>query len=507
MWSLYIFLALFSTCNCDKSLFDDEGQQCAQELEDLKHNHRVKRGITDHYEDSHCLENFETSERTIIRTQESQTNGAVFLNETDLDTYEQCLRACCETPLCNVAIFDQQTGSCFLFDCGPPLPEEFKCRFTANDAFTSGALELNRHAFEISRWGHQAQHSGQLSNLAGDENVQVREEGCTKWEFTCGNGECIAIYDVCNGIPQCVDGTDESPQNCPSTTTVTTPARPSPRRAPAPKPAPQVTRPPDVNQWGREGEKYSPYVPHHKPPQQQQPQVQQQQQQQQVAPNGGYTNQIMQQGSPFQHRGISGVQVPPQPQWNGQIPRYGYDYTNGGFGYQQQPPQLNNPQGYYPQAGGYYYPQQPGMVPGQPQAPMTGQNPAVYGGQPQPVQNGQMTQDQSKTQKPALGTSTKRPKTTTVEKVQGQPIPVGEPVPNSSEILKTYLFKDLKAVDFVMETPTAAIFTLVTGVAISFCVCLVLICRMKSQRKRGRKRNLASDAAGDGDYLVNGMYL
>ena len=44
-----------------------------------------------------------------------------------------------------------QNGGCYLFDCGPSTPEEFKCRFTGNDAFTSGALLINRHAFEMSR--------------------------------------------------------------------------------------------------------------------------------------------------------------------------------------------------------------------------------------------------------------------------------------------------------------------------------------------------------------------
>ena len=45
-----------------------------------------------------------------------------------------------------------------------------------------------------------------------------------------------------------------------------------------------------------------------------------------------------------------------------------------------------------------------------------------------------------------------------------------------------------------------------SGSVIGFCVCFLVCCRMKTQKKRGRKRNTASDV-GDGDYLVNGMYL
>ena len=62
----------------------------------------------DHYEDSHCVDSFETSDKTIIRTIESKTNGAVFLNNTEVETYERCLRFCCETSMCTVAVWDQQ---------------------------------------------------------------------------------------------------------------------------------------------------------------------------------------------------------------------------------------------------------------------------------------------------------------------------------------------------------------------------------------------------------------
>uniref|UniRef100_A0A915PMC8 Uncharacterized protein n=1 Tax=Setaria digitata TaxID=48799 RepID=A0A915PMC8_9BILA len=29
------------------------------------------------------------------------------------------------------------------------------------------------------------------------------------WQWMCNNGECIAQYDLCNGIEQCTDGSDE----------------------------------------------------------------------------------------------------------------------------------------------------------------------------------------------------------------------------------------------------------------------------------------------------------
>ena len=93
----------------------DHIQQFKQELQDLKkpqkHNYqRKKRSIASNYEDAHCLKNFETKDNAIIKTKESQANGAQYLNETKVATFEFCLRICCETPLCNVAVYDIQVS-------------------------------------------------------------------------------------------------------------------------------------------------------------------------------------------------------------------------------------------------------------------------------------------------------------------------------------------------------------------------------------------------------------
>ena len=40
---------------------------------------------------------------------------------------------------------------------------------------------------------------------------------------------------------------------------------------------------------------------------------------------------------------------------------------------------------------------------------------------------------------------------------------------------------------------------------VTILLAVVIACRVRVMRRRGRKRNLASDS--DGDYLVNGMYL
>ena len=121
--------------------------------------------------------------------------------------------------------------------------------------------------------------------------------GCDgRWDFHCHSGECIAIYDACNGIKQCQDGSDEDGEACPSTTTTKRPR--AQKQEQQQQPDQQVPRPDSVAQWGREGERYNPYLT---------PQQQQQQQQQQQ--------------SAFRQRGNNnGVQIPyqQQPQWASQ---------------------------------------------------------------------------------------------------------------------------------------------------------------------------------------------
>ena len=94
---------------CKNELHSKKFQQELKSLQNLgKHKNfqRKKRSIASNYEDTHCLKNFETKDNAIIKTKESQANGAQYLNETKVATFEFCLRICCETPLCNVAVYD-----------------------------------------------------------------------------------------------------------------------------------------------------------------------------------------------------------------------------------------------------------------------------------------------------------------------------------------------------------------------------------------------------------------
>ncbi|KAL6731045.1 hypothetical protein Aduo_001957 [Ancylostoma duodenale] len=50
---------------------------------------------------------------------------------------------------------------------------------------------------------------GAQSNLDELPRKEILPQCPGQWQWACRNGECIARYDTCDGIPQCSDGSDE----------------------------------------------------------------------------------------------------------------------------------------------------------------------------------------------------------------------------------------------------------------------------------------------------------
>ncbi|ALC38680.1 CG6495 [Drosophila busckii] len=198
-----------------------------------------------------CIGHFDIHKNTIIRTGESQAIGGKYLQGLELDTLEECERLCCETDSCDVYIFERKTGGyCYLFECGPP--ENFHCKFTRHANYTSAVLTSQlRHNAEVASTprpqlphipsNNISQQEWELSNLktkqekpaaaaavaaalptqaaavgvavvaAAAQNA-VPSAHCGRFQFSCHSGECIAVYNACDGIPQCEDGSDEGPE-------------------------------------------------------------------------------------------------------------------------------------------------------------------------------------------------------------------------------------------------------------------------------------------------------
>ncbi|KAL7638193.1 UNVERIFIED_CONTAM: hypothetical protein RMT77_011818 [Armadillidium vulgare] len=226
--------------------------------------------------EQNCLKKFTVNENTIIRTQDSRLLGAKFLNESDIGNREDCLTFCCNTRFCDVAVFQEKSPfSCYLFDCGPP--EDFLCKFTSHSYYTSAVLAVNRHQLDLGVWSSQFQHEAELTDLrytpdnskpSSEKSTSIQNKHpsssssseevkpsitettvppttlpttspttntpstsistkstvsdsqkgrkCSNFQFECHSGECIAIYNACDGIPQCKDGSDEGKElGCP----------------------------------------------------------------------------------------------------------------------------------------------------------------------------------------------------------------------------------------------------------------------------------------------------
>lgn len=55
-------------------------------------------------------------------------------------------------------------------------------------------------------------HGVHNKNNNNNNNQNTNPSKCSRFQFQCHSGECIAVYNACDGIPQCVDGSDEGPE-------------------------------------------------------------------------------------------------------------------------------------------------------------------------------------------------------------------------------------------------------------------------------------------------------
>ncbi|XP_055715036.1 LOW QUALITY PROTEIN: low-density lipoprotein receptor-related protein 11-like [Phlebotomus papatasi] len=196
-----------------------------------------------------CIGRFDVHMDTIIRTKESLKLKAIFLDEKLKWSIIKNVQLCVvDTENCDVFIFEEKVkGTCFLFQCGPP--EDFRCKFTRHANYTSARDESNAsiratdtipspsggttsilcgtvwHEMElVSLKGGKNLHGDEnisgnstqgAKNAAPVETTTAKNAGCSRFQFACHSGECLAVYNACDGIPQCEDGSDEGPE-CPT---------------------------------------------------------------------------------------------------------------------------------------------------------------------------------------------------------------------------------------------------------------------------------------------------
>ena len=48
------------------------------------------------------------------------------------------------------------------------------------------------------------------------QSFSVSSSYCHYWQVRCNNGQCVNRDNLCDGLSQCYDGSDEWSSNCPS---------------------------------------------------------------------------------------------------------------------------------------------------------------------------------------------------------------------------------------------------------------------------------------------------
>jgi hypothetical protein len=97
----FVFLIVyFSDINCLHSLSKRYYQN-----PNIQSQQEQQRSIRDS-----ILDRFHINPNTIIRTHDSRTLGAKYLNETELPSNEDCLYWCWETSPCNLAVYEEKVS-------------------------------------------------------------------------------------------------------------------------------------------------------------------------------------------------------------------------------------------------------------------------------------------------------------------------------------------------------------------------------------------------------------
>ncbi|XP_075974305.1 uncharacterized protein LOC142975387 [Anticarsia gemmatalis] len=506
-----------------------------------------------------CAARFDVQRDKIIRTEESREMGARYLSELDVGARHECLRLCCETDSCDVFVYEEKgPGSCYLFNCGPP--EDFRCKFTAHTNFSSGVLALSRRLAELQDQERLAHHEQELANLRSATSSTASTTAattpapappprptqpldvdrppaghCSRYQFECRRGgECIAVYNACDGVAQCADGSDEAPElGCPPAPQPRAPAPP----AALPLPPARTTPPPpallkplqEPETGGGEGlvasdsGPLSDRWPHRLA-----------QAQPQHRYNDGASSHI------FSHKGG----LLQEPEGGAQFPPFEAPWPRRAWPAQPPPPGLEGLSGERGWSGGAYSrvewpepdPRRAWPVP----PPRTEQEipvyippktmpeiPVVYSSQqqtlrdspkkgfellkkestepPPHIDNNNNDIDQREEVKPPPVENTTKKKVIKDKAVQSSKSSDDgvEKKPVSSAAAHQHYAADEH--DGLSDHPPAAMMLLVIGVSLTALTMGMLACRARASRRRLRRGK--SPFAHDADYLVNGMYL
>ncbi|XP_071079480.1 uncharacterized protein [Haliotis cracherodii] len=120
-----------------------------------------------------------TSEKTIIRTEDSRQAGAIFLGSLEnIATNEECVSKCCSSKGCELAVYENKTKhNCYLFTCRDAVSGENKCKFDIHADYVSTRIsssdEDTLKSVDTLDSGHHVEPDP--DSLAGRQKEKVTE--------------------------------------------------------------------------------------------------------------------------------------------------------------------------------------------------------------------------------------------------------------------------------------------------------------------------------------------
>nr|XP_040131090.1 kunitz-type protease inhibitor 1 isoform X2 [Ictidomys tridecemlineatus] len=201
----------------------------------------------------------------VLDTEASVSNGATFLGSPTVRRGWDCVRSCCTTQNCNLALVELQPDggedaitACFLMNC--LYEHNFVCKFARREGFINYLTREVYHSYHelrtqgfgdyclasnkvgrcrgsFPRWYYdpteQICKRFTYGGCLGNKNNYLREEecmlacrnvqgpsmerhhpvcsgSCHSTQFRCSNGCCIDSFLECDDTPDCPDGSDEA---------------------------------------------------------------------------------------------------------------------------------------------------------------------------------------------------------------------------------------------------------------------------------------------------------
>ncbi|KAA3679709.1 uncharacterized protein DEA37_0001376 [Paragonimus westermani] len=172
-----------------------------------------------------CERTVQLKTNTIILPKQDSDTGVEFLKKLPVRSLKECYTACCNLSACTRAVYKSKVSKeCFLFNCTRPESCVYKAQANYDVVILTSKAQESYHQIELGgscdpthtcATNHSECSNGQCVCQSGwitKDSICVRSVCKTPdLQFQCSDASmCVAVYDRCNGVIECPDGSDET---------------------------------------------------------------------------------------------------------------------------------------------------------------------------------------------------------------------------------------------------------------------------------------------------------